>query len=40
MVIPIVITESAILKTGSKKVNSFPPKNGNQSGQIHVNNGN
>ena len=34
------IAESAILKTGSKKVNSSPAEKGNQSGQVHVNIGN
>ena len=37
---PIEIAESAILKTGSKNVNSFPPMKGKNDGHVHVNKGN
>jgi hypothetical protein len=34
--IPIDMAESAILKTGSKKVNSSPPTQGKKDGHVHV----
>ena len=37
---PVLIYESARLKTYSKKVYSFPPIRGIHSGQIHVAKGN
>ena len=34
------MAESAMLKTGSKNVNSFPPINGKNDGHVQVNKGN